>query len=42
MLLEPLDLAAQRRLGHVQVGGGPAEVLARRHHDGEVAHQPAG
>jgi hypothetical protein len=39
MLLEPLDLAAQRRLGHVQVGGGPAEVLVRRHH-GEVAHQP--
>lgn len=39
MPLEPLDLAAQRRLGHVQVGGGPAEVLVRRHH-GEVAHQP--
>ncbi len=39
ILLEPLDLAAQRRLGYVQVGGGPAEVLVRRHH-GEVAHEP--
>jgi hypothetical protein len=29
LFLEPLDLAAQRRLGDVQVGGGPAEVLVR-------------
>ncbi|MEV7126767.1 hypothetical protein [Streptomyces sp. NPDC093260] len=39
MFLEALDLAAQGRLRHVQVGGGPAEVLVRRHH-GEVTHQP--
>ncbi|MGX1480191.1 UNVERIFIED_CONTAM: hypothetical protein RKD50_008999 [Streptomyces canus] len=39
IFLESLDLAAQRGLGHVQVGCGPAEVLVRGHH-GEVAHQP--
>ena len=39
MFLEPLDLAAQRRLGDVQVGGGPAEALVRRDRR-EVANQP--
>ena len=34
-----MDLTAQRRLGYVQFGGGPAEVLVRRHH-GEGTHEP--
>ena len=39
LLLQALDLPAQRRLGEVQRGGGAAEVPVFGD-DGEVAHQP--
>lgn len=36
---QSLDLAAQRRLRQVQLGGGPTEVAVLRH-DREIAHEP--